>query len=233
MTLKRSSIFHDNDILGAMPKPVTNHDYFGVTMSSDLNRLRHVTKISNKASTTLGLPKRTSSPCSQDAKYIAYKMLVRPQLEYASEEWNPYAMKCIQKIEQIQRNSCRFIFHEYRRDADTSLLINRLNLCSLYTRRLIQHATMSYKVHYNLVDICPTSYIQRASHISSRTDHPLKYCSKNLLQINAYEYSFFPHSMNIWNRLPCSAVTHVFPSVDNFHKFAIPAIRVNYGAALI
>ena len=32
--------------------------------------------------------------------------------------------------------------------------------------------------------------------------------------------------MNIWNRLPCSAVSHVIPSVDNFHKFAIPAIII-------
>ena len=42
--------------------------------------------------------------------------------------------------------------------------------------------------------------------------------------------------MNIWNRLPCSAVSHVIPSVGNFHKFAISAIRVMqplYGAALI
>ena len=59
------------------------------------------------------------------------------QLEYASEVCNPYAMKCFQKIEQIQRNSCRFIFHEYRRDTDTSVLINRLDLDSLYTRWLI------------------------------------------------------------------------------------------------
>ena len=58
--------------------------------------------------------------------------------------------------------------------------------------------------------------------------------NKNPLQINAYKYYFYPHSMNIWNRLPCSAVSDVMiPSVDNFHKFAIPAIRVNYGAALI
>ena len=161
------------------------------------------------------------SPCSQNVKSIAYKMLVRPQLEYASEVWSPYTMKCIKKIEQIQRNSCRFIFHEYCRDTDTSLLINRLNLDSLYARRLIQQATMFYKIHYSLVDICPPSYIQHANHISSRTDHPLKYCNKNPLQINAYKYSFFPRSMNIWNRLPCSAVSHVIPSVDNFHKFAI------------
>ena len=119
-------------------------------------------------------------------------MLVRPQLEYASEVCNPYAMKCIQKIQQIQRNSCTFIFREYRRDTDTSLLVNWLNLDSLYTRRLIQQATMFYKIHYNLVSICPPSYMQHANHISSRTDHPLKYCNKNTLQINAYRHSFFP-----------------------------------------
>ena len=134
ITLKRNYIFHDYNILGAMLKRVNNHDYLGVTISSDLNWLRHVTKIYNKASRTLGLPKRTLSPCSQNVKSIAYKMLFCPQLEYASEVWNPYTMKCIQKIEQIQRNSCRFIFHEYRRDSDTSLLSNRLNLDSNYTR---------------------------------------------------------------------------------------------------
>ena len=172
ITLKPNYIFHDYDILGAMLKRVTNHVYLGVTMSSDLDWLRHVTNISNKASRTLGLLKRTLSLCSQNVKSIAYKMLVRHQFEYASEVWNPYTMKCIQKIEQIQRNSCRFIFHEYRKDTDTSLLINRSNQDALYTRRLIQQATMFYKIHHNLLDICPPSYIQHANHISSRTDHP-------------------------------------------------------------
>ena len=99
------------------------------------------------------------------------------------EETQRMYTQCIKKIEQIQRNSCRFIFHEYRRDTGTSLLINRLNHDSLYARRLIQQATMFYKIHYSLVDICPPSYIQHANHISSRTDHPLKYCNKN--RINA------------------------------------------------
>ena len=98
ITLKRNSIFHDNNILGAMLKRVANHDYLGVAISSDLNWFRHMTKISNKASRTLGLVKRTLSPCSQNVKSIAYKMLVRPQHEYASEVWNHYTMKCIQKI---------------------------------------------------------------------------------------------------------------------------------------
>ena len=44
ITLKRNSIFHDYNILGATLKRVTNHDYLGVTISSDLNWLRHVKK---------------------------------------------------------------------------------------------------------------------------------------------------------------------------------------------
>ena len=105
ITLKRNSIFHDYDILGVTLKLVTNHYYLGVTISSDLNWLRHVTKMSNKASRILGLLRRTSSPCSQNMKSIAYKMLVWPQLEYASKVWNPYTMKCIKKIEQINADS--------------------------------------------------------------------------------------------------------------------------------
>ena len=40
----------------------------------------------------------------------------------------------------------------------------------------------------------------------------------------------------LYRNIPCSAAFHVTPSEDNFHKFAIPAIRVMqplYGAALI
>ena len=156
-------------------------------------------------------------------------MFVRPKLEYANEVWNPYAMKCIKKIKQIQRNSCRFIFHEYRSDTDTTLLINWLNLDSLYKRWLIQQENMFYSIHYNLVDICHPSYIQHANHISSRTDQPLKYCNKNPLQIN--EYYFVPRSINIRNRLPYSPVSHVTPSVDNIQKLAMPALtkfRTNF-----
>ena len=62
ITLKHISSFHDSNIHSTTSMMVTNHDYLGVTKSSDLNRIRHVTKISNKASRILGLLKRTLSP---------------------------------------------------------------------------------------------------------------------------------------------------------------------------
>ena len=49
ITLKCNSIFHDYNILGATLKRVTNHDYLGVTISSDLNWLRRVKKFIRQA----------------------------------------------------------------------------------------------------------------------------------------------------------------------------------------
>ena len=61
------------------------------------NWLRHVTKISNKASRILGLLERALTPCSQSVKSIACTMLVRPHIEYTSEVWSQYTMKCMRK----------------------------------------------------------------------------------------------------------------------------------------
>ena len=80
ITLKHSSIFHDYDILGKTLKRVTNHDYLGVTISSDLNWLMHVNFFNNKANRNLRLLRRTLSLFSQNMKSIAYKMLVHHNL---------------------------------------------------------------------------------------------------------------------------------------------------------
>ena len=166
ITLKRKPNYFNYNISGQQLERVNKHDYLGVIISNKLNWSEHISKITGKASRNLGLLKRTLSPCSQNVKNTAYKMLVRPQVEYASEVWNPYTKKLNQKIEQIQRNSCRFVFHDYRRQTDVLPLIHKLHWDSLYTRRLIQQATMFYKIHYNLVDINPPHYIQSATHIS-------------------------------------------------------------------
>ena len=79
ITLKRNYIFHENNILGKMLKRVTNHDYLGVTISSDRSCLRHAKKNSNKASKTLGLLKRTLSPCSQKV-LLPTKCLFAPNM---------------------------------------------------------------------------------------------------------------------------------------------------------
>ena len=69
---------------------------------------------------------------------------VRSQLEYASEIWNPNTTYEINRFEQVQRSSARFIFANYNKCNHVTPLIQELNLDSLHTRRHIQQATMLY-----------------------------------------------------------------------------------------
>ena len=82
---------------------VSQHDYLGVTISNDLNWSKHCQKTAAKASRTLGMLRRTLSACSADVKARSYLSLVRPQLEYGSEAWNPHANNNVKRLENIQR----------------------------------------------------------------------------------------------------------------------------------
>ena len=67
-------------------------------------------QVAQKASRTLGLLRRTLSPCSQQVKSRAYTALVRPQIEYVSEVWNPSTVTDINHLEQVQKRAARFVF---------------------------------------------------------------------------------------------------------------------------
>ena len=90
ITKKRKPAHFQYSILGEKLERVLHHDYLGVTISHDLRWENHLHKIRQKASRTLGVIRRTLSPCNIDVKSKAYQSLIRPQLEYASEVWNPH-----------------------------------------------------------------------------------------------------------------------------------------------
>ena len=58
--------------------------YLGVTIADDLSWSKHIDITTKKANQTLGFLKRNIRVHNKDLKSVAYKTLVRPQLEYAS-----------------------------------------------------------------------------------------------------------------------------------------------------
>ena len=80
ITLKRNSIFHDYDILGATLKRVTNHDYLCVTISSDLSWLRHVTKILIRLAEHLVYLKEPYPPAHKTLRLLPTKCLFATNL---------------------------------------------------------------------------------------------------------------------------------------------------------
>ena len=71
-------------------KPVSDHPYLGVHLSSNLSWNKHIDIITTKATSQLNFLRRNLSKCSTDVKSMAYTTMVRPQLEYASAAWHPY-----------------------------------------------------------------------------------------------------------------------------------------------
>ena len=71
-------------LLDTMLDSVSSAKYLGVTVSDDLSWSTRIDNITRSANQTLGFLTRNIRVHNKDLKSVAYKTLVRPQLEYAS-----------------------------------------------------------------------------------------------------------------------------------------------------
>ena len=133
------------------PIPRTNeYKYLGVTIIDNLRWNKHCQNTRHKAIRTLGLIRRTLSPCTKEVKARAYTALVRPQLEYESEAWNPHTAAVVNSLEQVQRSAARFVNGDYRITTSSSALVLALGWESLHAR-LLAHCTLFHKIHYHII----------------------------------------------------------------------------------
>ena len=63
---------------------VQSSKYLGLTITDNLDWGQHVLEISCKATKTMGFLRRNLALAPRHTKEVAYKTLVRPQLEYAA-----------------------------------------------------------------------------------------------------------------------------------------------------
>ena len=94
------------------------HTYLGVILNTSLSWSPHISSIVTKASKTLNFLKRNLNKCSEQVKESAYLTMVRPQLEYASDVWDPHQTGDIVELEKIQRRAARWVVNDYDYDYD-------------------------------------------------------------------------------------------------------------------
>ena len=66
-------------------------------------------KCGKKANMTLGMIKRHIVSRDKEIILRLYKALVRPKLEYCIQAWNPYLVKDIELMEQVQHRATKLI----------------------------------------------------------------------------------------------------------------------------
>ncbi|XP_011675592.2 uncharacterized protein LOC105443737 [Strongylocentrotus purpuratus] len=221
ITRKRTPSIREYHLSNGLIPRVKEYKYLGVTVAADLRWNKHCQTIRHKASRTLGLLRRTLSPCTRDVKSRAYTALVRPQLEYASEAWNPHSVTVTKMLEQVQRTAARFVYRDYRYTTSPSALVAALGWDTLHTRRILDQCTLLYKIHHRLVSIPAPTIVIPATYFG-RHDHNLKYVIP-VATIDSFKFSYYPRAIRIWNHLPGSAVNAT--GITNFQEAALPSIR--------
>ena len=63
--------------------------HLGITITDNLDFGQHVSEISCKATTTMGFLRHNLALAPRHTKEVAYKILVRQQLEYVASIWHP------------------------------------------------------------------------------------------------------------------------------------------------
>lgn len=172
---------------------VTEYKYLGVTITSNLSWAKHIDNIVAKGNKRLGYIRRVLKQASTDTKLTAYKMLVRPLLDYACEIWDPYHKKSVSKLEQIQRRALRFIFSRYRRLDSVTPLYAQADVPLLSHRRKEKRLTLFYCVINGLVLVKKEQYINEAKTRVTRNKHNKHVQVEKFLKTVLNTLFFLPH----------------------------------------
>ena len=105
--------------------------------------------ITTKANKILGFLKRNLQIEREETKALAYKSMVRSNLEYCSTIWSPHTKKLKDKVEHTQRRSARS--NRYHNTSSVTNMLEHLNCPTLEHRRNLRRLAMFYKIIHNLV----------------------------------------------------------------------------------
>ena len=159
---------------GQVLESVDSAKYLGVNISQDLSWNHHINEITGKANRTLGFIKKNVKTKNEQVKELAYKTLVRPQVEYASSVWTPHTKENILKIEMTQRRAARWVKNNYSTYDSVSHMLDNLGWRSLENRRIDSRLIMFYKIVYGHVAIQMPTYFEQPQRFT-RHMHPLSY----------------------------------------------------------
>lgn len=133
--------------------------YLGVYIDHTLKWNSHITKITAKASRSLGMIRRALQEAPVKTKLVAYNTIVRPILEYATQVWSPHNVGLTKSIDMVQRKAIRWIYRLKKFDSVTDCM-QANNIISLSDRRSLLDTLFLRKTEAGLFDIELNTYIR-------------------------------------------------------------------------
>lgn len=186
----------------------------GVYVDPTLKFNAHINRIVAKAKSRSYLIRKCFISRNPELLMKAFKVYVRPLVEYASSIWSPYYCYAIDKVESVQRRFTKFLPGLNGMDYPTRL--TALNLHSLESRRLKLDLTLCYKIIFGLVDVDSSKYfVLRQNDCVTTRGNPYKILSINC-RVNVRQNFFSERIVNVWNSLSTSVVS--FANLQAFKR---------------
>ena len=213
ITKSKTPIKNNYFLHGIQLESVPSAKYLGIDVSEDLSWSPHINRICKKANQTLGFLRRNLKIKNESVKAMAFKTLVRPQLEYASVVWSPHSAKLIHQLESVQRRAARWVKNDYRQTSSVTAMLESLSWRRLDLRRIDARLSLLYKITNDLVAIPIQPYLSPITR-PTRTSHNLAFRQISTSK-DFYKFSFFPRTIVHWNLLPQTVVN--LPTADQFN----------------
>ena len=189
----------------------------GITLDENLKFTNHIQSIVQRAFQRANLVHRAFLSNHHDSLVQAFKVYVRPLLEYNSIIWSPSQVGLINSVEHVQRSFTKRLHGLQTLPYTTRLTV--LKLQSLEHRRLINDLTLCYNIVYKCTSLAFDDYFLFSHNPSSRGHH-LR-LSLPLVKTNLEKSFFSWRVIKPWNALPShivsAATSKIFKSrLSNF-----------------
>ncbi|KAK6183707.1 hypothetical protein SNE40_011134 [Patella caerulea] len=182
-------------------KPVNIHKHLGIIFSSDCKWTNHIDKMIGKASKQLNVLRKLKYKLKREYLEKMYLTFIRPILEYSSEVWDNCGKVNSERLEKLQTEAARIVtgLTSY---ASLESIYKESGWETLKTRRLVRKLSLFYKIVNEqtpqyLTDLVP-DMVSQNNNYDLRNSQDL---SQSLIRLSAYQNSFFPSTVKLWNSL--------------------------------
>ena len=163
----------------------------------------------------LGLLRCILKISASNIKEKAYKVFIRPLLEFAASVWDPYSQKNIAKIEAVQRRAAHFALSQFRNISSVNNMLEALGWPTLEHWRQTCRLLMLYKIQSGLAH-CPTLKAKLVPLPSRQWCTHDKQLTLLTTRTQHRGSSFLPKTIRDWNLLPIKVVGA--PTLDAFES---------------
>ena len=187
----------------------------GLTIDSKLNFFDHIADITKKANQRANLLFRSFQSRDPLSLVKAFKIYVRPLLEYNSQIWSPITIANIVKIEQVQRRFTKRIHGCF--ELTYHQRMKKLDLESLELRRLRADLVFVYKTIFGKTGIVKEDFIIMQNHTERKLrSHQYQFRPVQNLSSARSSRCLFNRVVTLWNSLPSDSTD--FSSPKKFIK---------------